>query len=129
VLFGEGGVDTFMFGAGSGQDVIGDFSAAQDKIEFSAYFTSFAQVQANFHQHGADGAIDLGGGNLIVLHGVTMANLTAANFTIVSPAEPPAMRMTVPVMEPLAFQFAPDDSFADHGLLRWQTEFGHAVMP
>jgi Ca2+-binding RTX toxin-like protein len=88
VLFGEGGADTFVFGAGSGADVIGDFAIAQDVIEFAATFTSFAQVQANFVQNGADGAINLGNGNLIVLHGVTMANLTAANFSSVAAAAP-----------------------------------------
>jgi Ca2+-binding RTX toxin-like protein len=105
VLFGEGGADTFVFGAGSGADVIGDFAIAQDVIEFAAYFTSFAQAQANFHQNGNDGAIDLGGGNLIVLHGVTMASLTAANFAFVASAEPFKTA-------PLSYGLDPLDGFA-----------------
>jgi Ca2+-binding RTX toxin-like protein len=127
VLFGEGGADTFVFGAGSGQDVIGDFAVAQDVIEFAAYFTSFAQVQTNMIQVGNDGAINLGNGELIVLHGVTMASLTAANFTFVSAATPTAS-MAVPALELSSFRLAADDSFADHGLIRWQAEIGQAVF-
>jgi Ca2+-binding RTX toxin-like protein len=114
VLFGEGGADTFVFGAGSGKDVIGDFAIAQDVIEFSAYFTSFAQAQGNFVQVGADGAIDLGNGNLVVLHGVTMANLTAANFSFVSAAETPK------AAAPLALD--PLDAFAAGRFDDWHTE-------
>lgn len=90
VLFGEGGNDTFVFDLASGGDVIGDFQTAGDRIDLSAYsqFTSFAQLQTAFSQVGNDGAIDLGGGNLIVLHGVTMANLTAAHFIL--PGQPAA---------------------------------------
>lgn len=90
VLFGEGGNDTFVFDLASGGDVIGDFQTAGDRIDLSAYaqFTSFAQLQTAFSQVGNDGAIDLGGGNLIVLHGVTMAGLTAAHFLL--PGQPAA---------------------------------------
>jgi Ca2+-binding RTX toxin-like protein len=129
VLFGEAGADTFVFGAGSGADLIGDFAIAQDVIEFASYFTSFAQAQANFVQVGADGAIDLGNGELIVLLGVTMANLTAANFTFTAAAEPPFAPKAPPVMEALSFALEPLDSFADHGLIRWHSEFGHAIIP
>jgi Ca2+-binding RTX toxin-like protein len=120
VLFGEGGADTFVFGANSGQDVIGDFAIAQDVIEFAVAFTSFAQVQGNFVQNGADGAIDLGGGNLVVLHGVTMANLTAANFVFAPAAEPPA---PVKLLAP-----EPHDAFADHAFERWQHDFSHTAI-
>ncbi|MFM5883720.1 MAG: M10 family metallopeptidase C-terminal domain-containing protein [Novosphingobium sp.] len=80
VLFGEAGADTFVFEAGSGADVIGDFTHGSDRIRLIGSWTSFAQVQAGFHQNGGDGAIDLGGGNLIVLQGVTLGTLTAADF-------------------------------------------------
>jgi Ca2+-binding RTX toxin-like protein len=120
VLFGEGGADTFLFLAGSGEDVVGDFNLAEDVIEFRAYFTSFAQVQGNFVQNGADGAIDLGGGNLVVLHGVTMANLTAANFVFAPAAEPPA---PVKLLAP-----EPHDAFADHAFERWQHDFSHTAI-
>ena len=80
VLFGEAGQDVFAFSVGSGGDVIGDFSMTDDRMDVSAFFSSFAQVQANFSQVGADGAINLGNGDFIVLHNVTMANLTASHF-------------------------------------------------
>jgi Ca2+-binding RTX toxin-like protein len=85
VLFGDliggaAGVDTFVFNAGDGQDVIGDFHHGEDKIQFNGIFADFAAAQANFVQFGGDGAIDLGGGNFLVLQGVTMSTLTATDF-------------------------------------------------
>jgi Ca2+-binding RTX toxin-like protein len=86
VLFGEGGADTFVFERGTGGDVIGDFARGTDKIDLSAFgFASFAAVQANFSQVGANGAINLGNGDFIVLHNVTMSQLTQGDF-ILSPA-------------------------------------------
>src|SRR5690606_13815752 len=83
VLFGEAGSDTFVFGTGSGADVIGEFLHGEDQIDISAYgFSSFAELANSFHQVGADGAIDLGGGNLIVLHNVTMSTLDAGDFVL-----------------------------------------------
>jgi Ca2+-binding RTX toxin-like protein len=125
VLFGEGGADIFVFGANSGADVVGDFAIAEDVIEFASYFTSFDQAQANFHQHGADGAIDLGGGNLIVLHGVTMATLTAANFAFVAGAEPAKVAAA---MEPLSFRLGSAETFAGLDLAYWQAVNNHAVI-
>ena len=80
VLFGEGGNDTFVFGIGTGGDVIGDFTQGQDRIDISAFGFSFAQAQANFIQNGNVGAINLGNGDFIVLHNVTMSTLAATDF-------------------------------------------------
>ena len=80
VLFGEGGNDTFVFTAGTGGDVIGDFAQGQDRIDISAFGFSFAQAQANFIQNGNVGAINLGNGDFIVLHNVTMSTLAATDF-------------------------------------------------
>ncbi len=80
VLFGEGGNDTFVFTSGTGGDVIGDFTAGQDRIDLSAFGFSFAQAQANFIQNGNVGALNLGNGDFIVLHNVTMSTLTATDF-------------------------------------------------
>ncbi|WP_339930937.1 M10 family metallopeptidase C-terminal domain-containing protein [uncultured Brevundimonas sp.] len=81
VLFGEGGADIFVFEIGTGGDVIGDFQIGVDRIDLTGFgFANFSQVVVNFSQVGADGAINLGGGDFIVLHSVTMANLTAADF-------------------------------------------------
>jgi Ca2+-binding RTX toxin-like protein len=126
VLFGESGNDIFQFQPGTGGDVIGDFAIGQDKIDLSAYSTlSFAQLQTLFVQNGNVGAIQLPNGDVIVLHNVTMSQLTASDFILPSSAEPPK---AAPVMEPLSFAFDPVDTFADHGLERWQTEFNHAVI-
>lgn len=78
-----------MFQAGTGGDVIADFTLGQDRIDLSAYGFGFAQVQTGFVQNGANGAINLGGGDFIVLNGVTLANLTAADFILAAAAEAP----------------------------------------
>lgn len=89
VLFGEAGNDVFVVQPGSGGDVIGDFTIGQDRIDLKAFgFANFAALAANFSQVGADGAINLGNGDFIVLHGVTMANLTAADFIFPGQASP-----------------------------------------
>jgi hypothetical protein len=83
VLFGQGGNDTFVFEHGTGGDVIGDFTHGQDKINLHAFgFASFAALQASFHQVGGDGAIDLGGGDFVVLQGVTMSALDGGDFVL-----------------------------------------------
>ncbi len=83
VLFGEGGADVFVFEVGTGGDVVGDFARGVDRIDIRAFgFASFAQVQTAFIQNGDVGAINLGNGDLIVLHTIQMAQLTAADFLI-----------------------------------------------
>ena len=100
VLYGEAGNDTFVFGPGNGGDVIGDFTSGQDHIQLIGQYANFAELQTHFVQNGNVGAIDLGGGNLIVLHNVTMNNLTAADFIFAAVAEP-APKRGPPVMETL----------------------------
>ncbi|WP_339873364.1 M10 family metallopeptidase C-terminal domain-containing protein [uncultured Brevundimonas sp.] len=81
VLFGQGGADIFVFEIGTGGDVIADFEIGVDRIDLTGFgFANFSQLAVNFSQVGADGAINLGGGDFIVLHSVTMASLTAADF-------------------------------------------------
>lgn len=85
VLFGDrpggtAGHDTFVFETGAGADVIGDFHHGEDTIRLLGIYSSFAQAQTHFIQNGADGAIDLGGGNIVVLQGVTMSTLTSGDF-------------------------------------------------
>lgn len=89
VLFGEAGNDTFVFESGTGSDVIGDFVRGQDKIDLSAFAgLTFSQVQTRFVQDGDVGAIQLASGDVIVLHNVTMSQLTASDFIFASSAEP-----------------------------------------
>jgi Bacterial Ig domain/RTX calcium-binding nonapeptide repeat (4 copies) len=83
VLFGELGADTFVFERGTGGDVIGDFLHGTDKIDLRAFgITSFSTLQGAFIQNGNVGAINLGGGDLVVLHNVTMTALTAGDFLL-----------------------------------------------
>ncbi|MFC0588526.1 beta strand repeat-containing protein [Novosphingobium aquiterrae] len=77
---GTAGTDIFVFDAASGQDVIGDFHHGEDKVQLNGIYTDFAQAQTHFVQNGSDGAIDLGGGNFVVLVGVQMSTLTAGDF-------------------------------------------------
>lgn len=107
VLFGEGGNDVFVFQSGTGTDTIGDFTRGQDRIDLSSYGMTFAQVQARFYQGGANGAIQMANGDVIILNGVTMSQLTASDFILTSSAEepksPPVMEQPklVPVMDDL----------------------------
>ena len=81
VLFGEGGADRFVFERGTGGDVIGDFQPGVDKIELVGLgFSTYAQVQAAFVENGGTSAINLGQGDLVVINGITNAQLTANNF-------------------------------------------------
>ncbi|MES2492887.1 MAG: hypothetical protein V4579_06340 [Pseudomonadota bacterium] len=83
VLFGQAGNDTFVFERGTGGDVIGDFARGQDRIEIVGIYSSFSQMKTHFVQVGAIGAIDLGAGDIVVLHGITMSQLTASDFVLI----------------------------------------------
>jgi serralysin len=83
VLWGEAGADTFVFSLGAGTDTIGDFQRGVDRIDLRAFgFTSFAAVQSFFNQVGTNGAIEFGSGEVVILNGIQMNQLTAADFII-----------------------------------------------
>jgi Ca2+-binding RTX toxin-like protein len=84
VLFGEAGADRFVFEHGTGGDVIGDFQVGVDKIDLTAIGYTWQQVQNSLHENGGNTAIDLGGGDLVVLNGVTAAHLQASDFILAS---------------------------------------------
>lgn len=88
VLFGEAGSDTFIFEQGTGSDIVGDFTRGQDKIDLSSYGLTFTQLQGLFVQNGNVGAIQMTNGDVIVLHNVTMSQLTASDFILGATAEP-----------------------------------------
>ncbi|MDG2535387.1 M10 family metallopeptidase C-terminal domain-containing protein [Sphingomonas sp. HITSZ_GF] len=98
VLYGQDGADTFVFGASSGIDTIGDFVAGTDKIDLSAYgFASFAAVQAAMtDQGGGIMNIALGGGNYVILIGVAKAQLSAGDFILSSTAQAPDKDVMAP---------------------------------
>jgi len=83
VLFGESGADTFVFEHGTGGDVIGDFAPGTDKIDLSAFgFANYQVVANSMHEVNGTTAIDLGGGDFIVLNGVGNAALHAGDFIL-----------------------------------------------
>jgi serralysin len=121
VLFGEEGNDTFVFQVGNGGDVIGDFVRGQDKIDVSAYGLSFAQLQSLFVQNGNVGAIQMSNGDLVVLHNITMSQLTAGDFVLGVPAEPPPKQVTVqPDFTDLAMNAG--SLYGDDGIGRWMLD-------
>ena len=88
-LFGQFGADTFIFADGHGQDTIGDFNAlnALEKIDLSGI--SALGVYADYDALNASGAvttsgggvlIDTGGGNSILLAGVSLTDLDNTDF-------------------------------------------------
>lgn len=126
VLFGEAGNDIFVIGVGNGNDVIGDFTRGQDRIDISAYGMTFVELQARFFQDGNVGAIQFANGDVIVLHNVTMSQLTASDFILSAVGEAPP-KFTADVMD-VATAFVEDSSadiliadfpYHDIGLQRW----------
>ncbi len=124
VLFGEAGNDIFVFGTDTDGDVIGDFTQGQDRIDISAFGFSFADAQSNFSQVGNDGAINLGNGDFIVLHGVTMANLTAGDFILVSAAEV----MKAAPLAPASWSAADAELYNSDGLSGWMPLHNEAFV-
>ena len=85
VLTGGAGSDRFIFANGVGDDRITDFAAgagSQDLIDLSrnSLLNSFADVLSHASQSGADTLIDLGGGDLLTLAGVTRTALHQDDF-------------------------------------------------
>ncbi|WP_299962101.1 FG-GAP-like repeat-containing protein [uncultured Roseobacter sp.] len=74
VLTGGSGADTFVFTAGSGQDVIDDFSLAEDVIRIDGQLPSFEITDT------ADGALlHLGDNDQVLVKGVTAAELQGSS--------------------------------------------------
>lgn len=90
-LIGGDGADTFVFAANDGEDFVTDFSVAQgDHISIASGtngITTTAQALAHVHDVGGNAVVDLGGGNYVMLMGVTTASLHATDF-VIGPAGP-----------------------------------------
>ena len=83
VLWGEAGSDTFVLGSGTGRDVVGDFDVTADVVDLSAFgLVDLTGVTSRMTQFGTDIAMDLGNGDELVLIGVQIESLTAANFVV-----------------------------------------------
>ena len=80
-LIGGGGLDSFVFAAGSGQDEVTDFDAlAGELLDVGAIFADAGTALGAAAQNGADTVLDLGGGNQVTLLGLTVDELSEANF-------------------------------------------------
>ncbi|KQN90933.1 hypothetical protein ASE95_11645 [Sphingomonas sp. Leaf231] len=71
-LYGGGGADIFAFARGSGKDVIADFGRG-DRIDLDAWHSAGAPTVNDVH---GGALIDLGGGNSILVAGVTADHLS-----------------------------------------------------
>ena len=99
-LDGGVGTDSFVFDKAFGKDTITGFVAAgtgHDTIDFStAAFANFAAIKSHMIQSGANVVITLDSADSITLKNVTLASLTAADFTFhagtvpAAPAQPAA---------------------------------------
>jgi Ca2+-binding RTX toxin-like protein len=86
LLWGQDGADTFRFTKGTGTDIVADFQAGTDKLDVRAYgFTTLAQAKARMVQVGGDVAFDLGGGDSVILIGVSLASLGAVDLVLGPP--------------------------------------------
>jgi Ca2+-binding RTX toxin-like protein len=88
-LFGGAGGDLFVFGSGSGlKDRIGDFNLAEgDRLQLASNLNGSgivdgASALAATHDVNGQALVDFGGGNTLVLVGVTTAMLTEDAFVV-----------------------------------------------
>ncbi|MCR5875426.1 family 16 glycosylhydrolase [Phenylobacterium sp. J426] len=82
ILIGGAGKDVFIVIKGEGNDVIQDFSAAEDKVRLKAGLSSFEQVKARMTQVGSDVNLDLGNGDALMFRNITIDKFTASNFQL-----------------------------------------------
>jgi len=81
VLFGEGGADDFIIRAGGGFETIGDFAPGADALVLvGTGLGSVGAVKSLMVQHGADIALNLGGGDVVHIRGVQIADLNETNI-------------------------------------------------
>lgn len=91
VLVGGIGADVFSIGSGNGSDVIYNYKAGWDAIRLTGHgFTSFSQVVSAARQVGADVEIRLDGAETLVLRGVAIGTLSAADFNFALAPQAPA---------------------------------------
>ena len=90
-LTGRGGSDTFVVVQGTGTKTITDFTVsgtAADTLRIDGgSFGSFAALKQRMVQVGADTHIDLGGREGVILKGVAIGSLSAANIRLVNVAD------------------------------------------
>lgn len=79
LIWGGGGRDYFVMGDHMGYDRIYDFEA-RDVLKVGAHFSSMAQVYHHAHESRYGTFIDFGGGDKVLLVGVSMDELHHYNF-------------------------------------------------
>ena len=87
VFTGAGGGDTYIFGAGSGYDLITDFAtggAKPDAVRLTGYdaFHTFADVKAAMSQVGSDVVLRLDANNAVKFANTQVGSFTSANFQL-----------------------------------------------
>ncbi|MEQ8398617.1 matrixin family metalloprotease [Thalassobaculum sp.] len=88
LLIGGDGFDRFIFGSGSGNDTISDFTYFTDYLVIQSNvngsgITSFSDVTSRATQVGSDVVIDLGSGNTITLSNYSTSSLVSVDVLIV----------------------------------------------
>lgn len=77
-IWGGAGADLFVFAPGSGQDTIGDFTPGQDRLHLTGT-SSLSDISLST----GNGGVWIGyGGDLILLSGLTLADLGSADFVL-----------------------------------------------
>ena len=82
-MFGDGGADTFVFLPGHGNDVIGDFTDGEDKIDLTGFagISGFDDLTVTGGDDGVTVDLTEHGGGTILLEGFTLDDLDAGDFT------------------------------------------------
>lgn len=88
-LTGGAGKDLFVMAKGGGQDVITDFSPADDQVRLEGYgFADFNAVKAAMTQSGSNVVLALGDGEQLTFLNRVIADFTAASFAGLGGAAP-----------------------------------------
>ena len=83
MLTSGSGLDVFIFAPGDGKDTISAFVDGQDRIDLTAYhFATFAGAKSHFAAT-ADGVRFTMGADTVLIHGLTMAQLTVGDLILV----------------------------------------------
>lgn len=82
VLKGGTGADIFIFAAGTGSDLIRDFTN-EDVVRLNGFgFSSFDEVRARMVQSGTDVRLDVGTGEVLVFANTTIGQLAPSQFKL-----------------------------------------------
>ena len=83
ILWGDGGADVFHFSANDGVDIVKDFASGEDRIDLQSFgFVSFDQVLESVSDNSLGVRLDLGDGDIVLLRGVSIQDLSSDDFLI-----------------------------------------------